>query len=203
MSALASLIDPSKRIGTLTWVTASAVELTLPNALAALGRRGLAKGSVGDFVFVDCDRSAVLGRVTEVGVPDKQRNFLEHQIETDPTVEPQGRVQLLATISKTSRKVTRGINTQPRVGDGVYLAEGGVLSDSIKDVLEGDMKADNGSLLVELGHLSGLDDASLRIPPEKLFGRHCGVGLSRFDAAPIAHLSDLSFEGQGAFPAQG
>jgi len=29
------------------------------------------------------------------------------------------------------------------------------------------------------------------------------VDLSRFDAAPVAHLSDLSFEGQGAFPAKG
>ncbi len=140
MSDLASLIDPSKRIGTVTRVTASSVELTLPNALAALGRRGLAKGSVGDFVFVDCDRSAILGRVTEVGIPDRQRNVLEHQIEADPSVEPQGRVQLLATVSKTTRKVTRGINTQPRVGDGVYLAEGGALSNSIKDALEGDVK---------------------------------------------------------------
>ncbi len=175
MSDIASLIDSSKRIGTVTRVTASAVELTLPNALAALGRRGLAKGSVGDFVFVDCDRSAILGRVTEVGIPDRQRNALEHQIEADPTVEPQGRVQLLATVSKTTRKVTRGINTQPRVGDGVYLAEGGALSNSIKDALEGDLKGDNAPLLVELGHLSGLDDAVLSIPPEKLFGRHCGV----------------------------
>lgn len=175
MSELASLIDPSKRIGTVTRVTASAVELTLPNALAALGRRGLARGSVGDFVFVDCDRSAILGRVTEVGIPDRQRNILEHQIETDPTVESQGRVQVLATVSKTTRKVTRGINTQPRVGDGVYLAEGGALSNSIKDALEGDVKLDGGRLLVELGYLSGLDDAALSIPPEKLFGRHCGV----------------------------
>jgi DNA helicase HerA-like ATPase len=175
MTELASLIDPSKRIGTVTRVTASAIELTLPNALAALGRRGLAKGSVGDFVFVDCDRAAILGRVTEVGVPDRQHNALEHQIETDPSVEPQGRVQLLATVSKTTRKVTRGINTQPRVGDGVYLAEGGALSTSIKDALEGDVNRAGGRLLVELGHLSGLDDAVLSIPPEKLFGRHCGV----------------------------
>jgi len=28
------------------------------------------------------------------------------------------------------------------------------------------------------------------------------VDLSRFRAAPVAHLSNLSFEGQGAFPAQ-
>jgi hypothetical protein len=30
-----------------------------------------------------------------------------------------------------------------------------------------------------------------------------GMDLSRFDAAPITHLSYLSFEGQGAFPAEG
>lgn len=32
--------------------------------------------------------------------------------------------------------------------------------------------------------------------------RH-SLDLSRFDAAPITHLSYLSFEGQGAFPAEG
>lgn len=175
MTEIAALIDPSKRIGTVTRVTASAVELTLPNALAALGRRGLAKGSVGDFVFVDCDRAAILGRVSEVGIPERQRNLLEHQIEIEPSVEPQGCVQLLATVNKTSRKVSRGINTQPRVGDGVYIAEGAALSSSIKDALEGDVKRESGRLLIELGHLSGLDDAALSIPPEKLFGRHCGV----------------------------
>lgn len=175
MTEQASLIEPSKRIGTVTLVTASAVELTLPNALAASGRRGLAKGSVGDFVFVDCDRETVLGRITEVGIPDRQRNILEHQIERDPTVEPQGRVQLLATVSKTTRKVSRGINTQPRVGDGVFLAEGVALSNAIMDALKGDATRDGGLLMIELGRLSGLENANISIPPEKLFSRHCGV----------------------------
>lgn len=171
MTELASLIDPSKRIGNVTRVTANAIELTLPSALAALGRRGLAKGSVGDFVFIDCDCAAILGRVTEVGIPDRQRNGLELQIAKDPVVEPQGHVQLLATVSKTTRKVTRGITTQPRLGDGVFLAEGGALSNAIKNALE----ADGEQLLVELGFLAGLNEAALCIPPEKLFGRHCGV----------------------------
>ena len=175
MNELASLIDPSKRIGTITRVTASTVELTLPNALAALARRGLSKGAVGEFVFVDCDRAAILGRLTEVGIPDRQRNILEHQIETEPMVEPQGRVQLLATVDKITRKVARGINTQPRVGDAAYLAAGSALSKSIQDALEGDIEREGGSLLIELGQLSGLADAALSIPPEKLFGRHCGV----------------------------
>lgn len=171
----AAIIDPAKRIGTVTRVTASSVELTLPDALAASGRRGLARGAVGDFVFIDCDRETVLGRITEVGIPDKQRNTLEHQIERDPYVEPQGRAQLLATVSKTTRKVTRGISTHPRIGDGVFRAEGGALSNSIKDAIKGDTARSGGVLMVELGRLSGLDDASINIPPEKLFSRHCGV----------------------------
>lgn len=175
MTEPASLIDPTKRIGTVTRVTASAVDLTLPNALAAAGRRGLAKGAVGDFVFVDCDRETVLGRITEVGIPEKQRAGLEHQIEQDALVEPNGRVQLLATVSKTSRKVSRGISIQPRVGDGVYLADGSALSSSIKDALRGDVKRDGDLLMVQLGRLSGLENAEISIPPEKLFGRHCGV----------------------------
>lgn len=175
MTEVASLIDPTKRIGTITRVTANTIELTLPKALAAIGRRGLAKGSVGDFVFIDCDRVAILGRVSEVNIPDRQRNVLENQIESTPSVEPQGWVQLLATVDKTTRKVTRGINIQPRVGDGAYLAEGSALTNSIREALEGDMNADSRQLLVELGHLSGLKEGTLSIPPEKLFGRHCGV----------------------------
>lgn len=171
----ASLIDPLKRIGTVTRVTASAVELTLPNALAASGRRGLAKGAVGDFVFVDCDRETVLGRITEVGIPDKQRPGLEHQIEQEALVEPNGRVQLLATVSKTTRKVSRGISSQPRVGDGVYLADGSALSASIQDALRGGADEGAAPLMVNLGTLAGLEDAEISIPPEKLFGRHCGV----------------------------
>lgn len=175
MTEPASLIDPLKRIGTVTRVTASAVELTLPNALAASGRRGLAKGAVGDFVFVDCDREAVLGRITEAEIPERQRPGLEHQIEQEALVEPNGRVQLLATVNKITRRVSRGISSQPRVGDGVYLADGSALSASIQDALRGETGEDSNPLMVNLGRLAGLDDAEISIPPEKLFGRHCGV----------------------------
>nr|WMC98205.1 ATP-binding protein [Aminobacter aminovorans] len=170
-----ALIDPAKRIGTVTRTTANSVELTLPQALAAKGRRGLAMGAVGDFVFVDCDRGALLGRITEVGVPERQRARLEQQLDTDPVVEPEGRVQLLATISKTTRKVTKGINVQPRVGDGVFLVAGHALSTAVNDALKGDVGNAGRLLTIELGSLAGLPDSDLMVPPEKLFGRHCGV----------------------------
>jgi hypothetical protein len=147
-------------------------EVTLPLALAASGRRGLALGTVGDFVFIDCDLETLLGRIVEVGIFGSDRTGLDRQIENQPLVHPDGKIQLLATVDKTSLKVTRGIAVQPRIGDSVYLAEGRSLSKTIQDALVGQLK---DPILIELGQLAGLEDATISIPPEKLFGRHCGI----------------------------
>lgn len=172
-----ALIDGEKRLGTVTKVSASGVELNLPQALAATGRRGIARGTVGDFVFIDCDRAVILGRIVEVHIPDRNRPALERQIEREPSVEPVGRVQLLATIRKTSQTVVRGVLVSPRVGDGVFEANGPALSRSIQAALFGGVDVQDGAspIAVSLGRISGIDDADIALPPEKLFGRHCGV----------------------------
>ena len=172
-----ALIDNEKRLGTITKVSASGVDLNLPLALAAVGRRGLARGTVGDFVFIDCDKAVLLGRVVEVHIPERNRPGLERQIERDPNAEPVGRVQLLATIQKTTQTVVRGVLVKPRVGDGVYEADGAALSTSIQSALFGGVDTVRGQQLisVSLGNVSGIDGADIALPPEKLFGRHCGV----------------------------
>lgn len=172
-----ALIDGEKRLGTVTKVSASGIELNLPQALAAAGRRGIARGTVGDFVFIDCDRAVVLGRVVEVNVPDRNRPSLERQIESEPSVEPVGRVQLLATIRKTSQTVVRGVLVSPRVGDSVFEANGLALSHSIQAALFDGVEVPDGAspIAVSLGRISGIDDADIALPPEKLFGRHCGI----------------------------
>ncbi|MBP1857309.1 ATP-binding protein [Rhizobium herbae] len=171
-----ALIDQDKRLGTVTRVSAASIELTVPLALAASGQRGLARGATGDFVFIDCDKECILGRITEVAIPDRQRPGLERQMESEVIAEPQGRAQLLATVSKTTHKVTRGINVKPRVGDGVFLADGSALATAIQEALQGELEpGQTERLLVNLGRLSGITDSFIAMPPEKLFGRHCGV----------------------------
>ncbi|KAB2690143.1 ATP-binding protein [Brucella tritici] len=171
-----ALIDPDKRVGTVTRVGASSVELTVPLGLAISGQRGLARGTTGDFLFIDCDAAIVLGRLTEVIVPERQRSALERQLEQEIVTDPQGRAQLLATIDKTTKEVSRGINTKPRIGDSIYLAEGQALASAIQSALRGETKSENGAQhLIELGRLSGLNDAQIMVPPEKIFGRHCGI----------------------------
>ena len=183
-----ALIDAEKRLGTVTKVTASGVELNLPRALAAAGRRGIAKGTVGDFVFIDCDRVVILGRIVEVQVPEKYRPGLERQHDEEPKVEPTGRVQLLATVQKTGKHevagavsatqaVVRGVLVTPRIGDGVFEANGPALSLSIQAALFGGVETKDGAapIAVSLGRISGIDSADISMPPEKLFGRHCGI----------------------------
>lgn len=172
MIEAAALTDADRRIGTVIRLTAAAAEITMPNALAAAGRRGLARGTVGDFVVLDCDQQAVLGRIVETGLRQNDRGDLDRQMEVDAATLPSGRVQMLATIDKTTQRVTRGINCQPRIGDAVYLADGETLAKTLQDALTGSL-AD--PIMIELGTISGLDDARLSIPPEKLFGRHCGI----------------------------
>lgn len=173
----ASLIDGEKRLGTVTKVSAASIELNLPKALAASGRRGLARGTVGDFVFIDCDQAVILGRIVEVHIPDRNRPALEQQIENEPKVEPVGRVQLLATIQKTTQTVVRGVLVSPRVGDGVFEANGPALSNSIQAALFVGVEVADGRVpvAVSLGRISGIEAADIELPPEKLFGRHCGI----------------------------
>lgn len=172
MTDLAALTDADRRIGTVIRLTAASAEITMPNALAVAGRRGLAKGTVGDFVVVDCDRQAVLGRIVETGLRQTDRVDLDRQIEVDAATLPSGRIQMLATIDKTVQRVVRGINCQPRIGDAVYLADGETLAKTLQDALTGTM---TDPVMIDLGTISGLANARISIPPEKLFGRHCGI----------------------------
>lgn len=167
-----ALTDADRRIGTVIRLTAAMAEITMPNALAAAGRRGLAKGTVGDFVVLDCDQQAVLGRIVETGLRQNDRGDLDRQMLVDAATLPSGRIQMLATIDKTTQKVARGINCQPRIGDAVYLADGKTLAKTLQDALTGSL-AD--PVMIDLGTISGLENARISIPPEKLFGRHCGI----------------------------
>lgn len=172
-----SLIDAEKRIGTVTRVTASEVELNLPRGFAAIGRRGVARGAVGEFVFIDCDLVVVLGRILETQVPERFRSTLEHQFEQEPNVEPVGRVQLLATVQKTTYTVSRGVEVSPRIGDGVFEATSSALTHTIQGALfDNTSSVDHAEARkISLGCISGIEGTKISVPPEKIFGRHCGI----------------------------
>ncbi|MEJ5979227.1 ATP-binding protein [Novosphingobium sp. PS1R-30] len=163
-------INPDRYIGTITQVTASYVHMNLPNAAAVPERRGLSLGAVGDFVFVDCERFQILGRIVETKIPDAERLTVEPSLGTTAVTNPIGRVQLLAAVEQRSNKLRRGLPDFPRIGDGVYLAEPSQLATLIRNAV-----ANEDELTLSIGRIDAADGVDVCLPPEKIFGRHCGV----------------------------
>lgn len=166
-----SPVDPDKYIGTVTLVNASQVQANLPLASAQPERRALSRGAVGDFVFIDCERVKLLGRITEIRIPDAERLSVEPRLGAPVTPNPIGRIQLLSTVTDGDTKLARGIHTYPKIGDGVFLASADVLAQMI-----GKSATKSGQINVAVGMIeAGGQGVTIELPPEKLFGRHCGI----------------------------
>lgn len=165
-----SLVDPDRYIGTITVVSAATVQANMPFATASPERRGLARGVVGDFVFVDCELVKLLGRIIEVRIPDVERLSIEPSMGEMPTTHPVGRIQLLASVDQRANKILRGLRVHARIGDSVYLADPQLFGDLIARSLEV-----GNQLQLDLGTLDAGAGVRLRLQPEKVFGRHCGI----------------------------
>ena len=167
---LRSLIDPEKYLGTTILVGTGIVQANMPSASAKGHRRRLAKGAVGDFVFIDCELTKVLGRILEVRIPEAERLTLEPSLGETPEPHPIGRIQIISSVDATTHELRRGVANYPRVGDGIYLADHVVLADMIMN-----STASQDELALEIGEIDAGSEVSLRLSPEKIFGRHCGI----------------------------
>lgn len=166
----ANPIDTDRYVGTVTQVTASHIHVNLPNAVPGRESRGTSLGAVGDFVFIDCERSHVLGRIVETKLPDGERLVVEPQVGDAGAVNPIGRVQLLAAVEQRSNSLKRGLVQFPQIGDGVYLADPRLLATLIRNAV-----ATANDLTISIGRIDAADGVDVCLPPDRLFGRHCGV----------------------------
>jgi DNA helicase HerA-like ATPase len=165
-----SLVDPDSYLGTTILVGTGVVHANMPAASAKGHRRRLARGAVGDFVFIDCELVKILGRIVEVKVPESERLDLEPSLGERPEPHPVGKIQLFSTIDAVSHDLRRGITSYPRVGDGVFLADSEALAEMIMQVT-----SSSEDVSIEVGSFDAGSELTFRLSPEKLFGRHCGI----------------------------
>lgn len=121
-----SPFDPSRYIGSVSYVSPDAAKINLPHAASVASRQyagyPVIGGQVGEFVFIESEDYAVLGRITEVRLPDNERLKAEPTVGKAPEAHPIGFVQLLTTLDLSTGKVVSGIPQHPRIGQHVFSA---------------------------------------------------------------------------------
>lgn len=168
--------DAERHVGTISNVSPSSVRANLPLAGKAGGKlhHGIrvGGGEVGEFVLIECDELALLGRILEVRLPEKERLSVEEELGKQPEIHPVGTIQLLATLDISRRSVQSGVSRYPRLGSRVYSAH----PDYVRWIAsEGNRLHSGEDVCFEMGSLPDASNAMVSMTPKQLFGRHCAI----------------------------
>jgi DNA helicase HerA-like ATPase len=179
---------PEREVGSVYRVEAGSIDTTLPRAAgrpqSRLGQR-VGRGEVGEFLIVDVGGVGIVGRISEVWVDSRDRSRISKASSSDVSVQPVGRVQLLATLRLDGTRV-RGIERFPRLGDSVYSAPPDVLETLISEV------AEPTKTRLSLGTLANHPEVAVNLDPSRLFGRHLAIlgATGSGKSWTVAHLAE-------------
>ncbi len=166
--------ETNRYLGSVTQIEPASVRLNLPHGYAPAsssysGYR-IGRGEVGEFVLIEGETHAVLGRLTQVRLPEGERLTVEPSREGAKTpVNPVGIVQLLLSIDLASGKIVRGVPEHPRIGQYVYAAHPDLVKHAIEDRRGGQEHH------VDLAHVPSSRMTLVTFTPSALFGRHCAI----------------------------
>ncbi|MCC6151776.1 MAG: ATP-binding protein [Planctomycetes bacterium] len=173
---LDGVFEPDLRLGVVSTVEATSVRVNLHKAGSIGGslhrgtRYGL--GEVGEFVLIETELAALLGRIIEVRLPESERLEVSRETGDGVSVNALARVQLLGTVALSDLSVTAGIASHPRLGDRVYSAPDTFLASVALRMERGEKQPE---VTLKIGTINSARDADVRLTPERLFGRHCAV----------------------------
>lgn len=168
-----SPFDRQRYVGSVCTVRPAAVDVNLPFA-PRLGSTHVAgyllqRGQVGEFVVIEGEEHAVLGRLIETRLPERDRLTVEPTHEVDQRPNPVGVVQLLTAIDLETGTPLRGVPISPRIGQHVFSAHPLV----VKQVVEAGTTPD--AQRINLARFPHARDTLVSLSPAQLLGRHCAV----------------------------
>lgn len=165
--------DTSRYVGTVCHVRPTTVEVNLPRASAPSGTHfagyTVPAGQVGEFLVIEGEEHAVLGRILEVRLPERERLTVEPTAELDVDGNPLGVVQLLTSIDLSSGCTLKGVPIHPRIGQHVFSAHPLLVKGAIEQGIDSDERS------VQLAIFPHAHNTKVSIPPSHIFGRHCAV----------------------------
>lgn len=168
-----SPFDSSRYIGTVCHVRPQTIDINLPRAASATSSHyaghSLPAGQVGEFVVIEGEEHAVLGRIIEVRLPERERLTVEMTSEHEGEVNPIGTVQLLTAIELSSGESLNGIPLHPRISQHVYSAHPFL----VKQAVESDSTEETKKL--QLAVFPHSPNTSVSLKPSTILGRHCAI----------------------------
>lgn len=121
-----SPFDRQRYVGSVCTVRPATVEVNLPFAphpgSAHVAGYPLQRGQVGEFVIIEGEEHAVLGRLIETRLPERDRLSVEPTHERGERPNPVGVVQLLTAVNLETGVPLRGVPISPRIGQHVFSA---------------------------------------------------------------------------------
>ncbi|MCQ9392578.1 ATP-binding protein [Pseudomonas viridiflava] len=166
------------KIGVVTSVAAQLIKINLAhageNSGRYLGQNRYGKGEVGELVLIEGQQAVLLGRITEVNLPDRERTEISQDFAGTQAIDAIGLIRLLGSVHPYTLKVTAGVSSYPRLGDRVYSAPGSFIS-KIPTLISSGINGEPPRVALDLGHVSGDGGFAIAVTPEKLFGRHCAI----------------------------
>jgi hypothetical protein len=171
------LLRPELFMGVASSITAQSVTVNLSEAGRSSGSHfcgeRYGRGEVGEFVLLEGQRNLVLGRITEVRLPEHDRRSIKPDYAGTSDLDAIGQVQLLGSVAMDDLTVTAGVDTYPRLGDRVYAAPHQFIA-LLPQLMEKDTQGD-GMVVLDLGAVNVAQESTVSIKPERLFGRHCAI----------------------------
>ncbi len=171
------LLRPELFMGVASSISARSVGINLSEAGQPSGSHfsggRYGRGEVGEFVLIEGQQNLLLGRVTEVRLPEQDRRSIKPNYIGKGDLDAIGQIQLLGCVAMDDLVVTAGVDAYPRLGDRVYAAPHRFIA-LLPRLMEKDSK-DFNSVLLDLGAVDVAQESTISIKPERLFGRHCAI----------------------------
>ena len=168
-----SPFDRQRYVGSVCTVRPATVDVNLPFAprpgSTHVAGYPLQRGQVGEFVVIEGEEHAVLGRLIETRLPERDRLTVEPTHEVDQRPNPVGTVQLLTAIDLETGIPLRGVPISPRIGQHVFSAHPLV----VKQVVEASTTPEDQR--INLARFPHARHTMVSLSPSQLLGRHCAV----------------------------
>ncbi|KGQ62301.1 ATP-binding protein [Gallibacterium anatis] len=167
--------DVTRRIGSLIEISATEAKINLTKAgtgeqVWLLGNR-IPVGEVNEYIFIDCGKDCILGRVIKVWLENGERLSVDSLDDSYANNNPIGLVQLLVSIDTETGFNRKGIKQYPKLGAQIYSAHPKLIS----LLAEGKINNASDDIKLPIAEIAGDSAVTINLTPEKLFSRHCAI----------------------------